>query len=164
MKKLVVSFLLSCATAANADVLPLQMQYSAPAGFSSQWTAGLKTGGCLQPGQCFTIPTGKTILGCTGTQTVKMNGLELLAAIFVGNPAGTFEQIWVGHQLWQPTVQIQTPPMPNDSVLVGNGTNKIWIEYQLDNNSGQASPPGGGWEMQATCTAGSGETVITVTQ
>lgn len=160
-----IAILLATSTAAAAqNILPLQEQYSAPNGFSSQWTETLRTGGCKTPGQCFTIPAGARILECTGTQTVKRpdGSLELLARILAGDPNGAYEPIWTGHQIHQPTVNIRTPVFSaGDSLIVGNGRNRIWIEYQLA-NLGAPLTNGGGWEMQANCSVGSEGTTITV--
>lgn len=163
MKSLFVAALLAaCAIPAHAEILPLQQQYGAPVGFSSQWSAGQNTGGCLSPGQCFTVAAGQRLLGCAGTSTIKAPNLELLFSIIMGTPGSVGVPVWTGHQMTdsqmtKSTIVFRTPPMPNNvadnTYLMGDGANiKIWVEYQIINNGNTPTPPGGAWEIQAPCT------------
>jgi hypothetical protein len=141
---------------ANADTFQVGVQYTLPSGFSSQWT-GLGGGGCGSPtgggNNCATIPSGKSVRECTGTQSIKIPNVELLVRFICGSPSST-ETIWQGHHLSSfPTVRIQTPQLPAaDTPLLGNGSNACWAEYQ-GVNSGASSATGGGWEMQINCVA-----------
>jgi hypothetical protein len=147
----VISVLL--AAAAEAATFTIGVQYTLPSGFSSQWS-GLNGGGCGSPNgggrNCSRIPVGTSVRECTGTQTIKVSGIELLARIVCGTSSG-FETIWRGHHLsTSPTVRIQTPRLSAaDSMLQGSDGNTCWVEYQANN----AGPEGGGWEMQLTCVA-----------
>jgi hypothetical protein len=165
--KLAASLLAAAALCGHAlaDTFSLNIQYGLPTGFSSQWTE-LNTGGCaavLSQGYtgCVTIPLNKAVRQCTGTQTIKVPSVELLARIICGTTS-QYELIWVGHHLTslyggsnQPglnTVHISTPVLPNDPLLTGDGVKACWVEYQAG-NGGPTTPPGGGWEIQTTCTA-----------
>jgi hypothetical protein len=164
MRTLLTIIGLFAAATCRAENLPLGVQFGAPAGFSSAWTE-LGTGGCKSPGQCTTIPGGKVVRQCKGTQTLKTGQLELLARIVCGGKDGS-TIVWVGHNVssiatgsWvgpmpaTTTVRVATPVLdPNETLLTGDGSKACWVEYQI-NNSGASTPAGGAWEMQAVCSA-----------
>jgi len=84
-----------------------------------------------------------------GTQSIKNNGVEVLARIVAGS-AISHQTIWQGYHSNLSTIQPRTPILPPDSTFVGNGLNSIWIEFQANNYMQFQS---GGWEMQITCSA-----------
>ena len=148
MWKLAVALsLVVISTPARTETEHLGVQYTLPAGFSQDY------GGCQlsNASQCFKIPVGKSVKQCTGTHSIKIPNVELLAFVYCGTSWSDAEPIWVGHHLSSsPTVQWATPPLPGDSQFLGDGVRACWVGYEAI-NSGQSSVPNGGWELQGVC-------------
>jgi hypothetical protein len=157
MKKLLlgVAIVFAAVDQAPADTIEIGVQYTLNQGFNIQWTGYNNTGYCGSPDQgghnCAAIPPGKTLRECSGTQTIKIGGVELLARIVAGTTTN-FETIWQGHHLSsEPTIPVRSPVLSqNDTQTRGNGINMVWVDFQAG-NAGPSSAPGGGWEMQVTC-------------
>ncbi len=152
---LVTASILLASVQARADTIEIGVQYTVNQGFTIQWTGYNGTGYCGSPNQggsnCAAIPSGKILRECSGTQTIKIMNVELLARVVVGT-IDNFETVWQGHHLsTEPTIPVHSPILsPNDPQIQGNGANMVWIDFQAS-NSGVGSPAGGGWEMQVTC-------------
>lgn len=167
MKKLFLAAALSgWTTWVGAYDLPIQGQWTVnPGPVNTMWFEN-GTGGCKQGGQCFKIPEGLQVLGCSGTQTLKYGRMEALGRIVAGQ-SGTsnFTILWQGEHVstisdpvtgqalpGTSTVLIQTAPLRDDPNLVGNGVNSIWYEYQSNDYAG--APDSNGLEVQAACELG----------
>lgn len=112
---------------------------------------------------CEYIPIGQTVRQCSGTFSVKQDGIEVLVHIMAG---GDPSLPYIGTILWQGriagrpsgdnTVSFITPDFyknngqPQSPYVTGNGSTKVWVE-QSTYAPGVSTPPGGASEIQATC-------------
>jgi len=157
MKKyLSVLILLAGSLPIHAEILNFGVQYTIPSGFSSST-------GCKGFGNgCALIPTGKRVMQCVGTETIKWPQIEVFGRIMCGVTATNADMVWNGEH-WStmagtsplivssPTVQIMTPnPLPNDTFLIGNGVFACWHEYEAV-NIGAPTPGNMGLEAQVAC-------------
>lgn len=177
MKKLVVLVAYLYASTASAETIVINIEHTLPNGPSSLFIES-GNGGCSAAkkagpyGGCVSIPPGQTVRQCSGTVTLKIPNVELLHRIICGSPGltYTYSTIWQGHMVsslpaWGSgtpgtaaqgtnTLHILTPLLrkdngaPQDPLITGPSA--CWSEYQA-NNYGPASPNGGGFEVQVTC-------------
>jgi hypothetical protein len=121
------------AAPAQAGSVTLQAQFGLAAGFNSDWGHGCDKNAPYV--QCADIP-GR-VIGWSGTQTVKVGGVELLARVVCNS-----EQIWQGEQFQGTQIILSPAQLPLEL------TGPCWMEYMA--NSPTNTAPGGGWEMQLT--------------
>lgn len=140
---------------AQANWLGIGLEQGLVTGFSASWP-GISGGLCGAPpdghgSNCVFIPTGKQITHVYGTETVKVGGVELLAAVVCGM-GNDWRTVWEGQQKTAATLMVATPKLPADYHLVGDGYRACWLMWQAI-NGGPYTGSGGGMEWQLTFTA-----------
>lgn len=159
LKKLLLAAAIAftpCAVGAQGNQqIGVQWNTNGSGQFQEDWPTTASTG-CNNNNSggvnCFTIPAGTYLRGCTGNMLTKQPGATVLAGILVGNGSGA-EFLWVGVNIGVSSTPIQTPPIvqsgpPADPLLGGGST--VWGVYQADPNGAGVT---GLLEMQVVCSA-----------
>lgn len=152
LAKILLASLLGVAcigTPVHAATIEVGVQWTLNAGFNVQWS-GVSGGGCgaVNNGgnNCTMIPAGTTLRQCTGSQTAKNGGIEILVRVLAGTAVSN-ETIWQAENWGQSTIVVNTPALAASDPQLSGGNN-VWIEFQAN------SPANGtGLEVQITCSA-----------